>query len=154
MSLCKAPALSNPQYSLISLLPSATSFDTQGIPGHMHCKFSSIMNCMRRIKGMDMEHTLQRDVRGSEGTNEPKLAIMRGLGMSHVQDMGQGAHKNRSMRTAVQNCVICKMIRCSTTKKTKNYTVKSDIIRTCFSLFWIYSSAFIGFETKQWIHWS
>ena len=54
-------SFSQSQYSLISVLPSAKSFDIQGIPGLMHCKFSSIMNCVGRIKGMDMEHTLQRN---------------------------------------------------------------------------------------------
>lgn len=54
----------------------------------MHCKFFSIMNWVGRIKGMDMQHTLQRNVRDqerSEGANEPKLAITRDLQMSDVQ---------------------------------------------------------------------
>lgn len=142
--------LSKNQSSLISLLPSAAPFDTQGIPRLMHCKFSSIMNCMRRIKGMDVEHTLQRDVRGSESTNEPKLAITRGLRMSYVQAMGHGAHTNRSMQTSAQSCtILCYMV-----QREKKNTVQSDSIRTCFSLFWTYSSTFIGFEMKQWIKWS
>lgn len=64
LSLSTAPGVS--QYSLISVFPSATPFDIQGIPGLMHCKFFSIMNCDGRIKGMDMEHNLQRNVRDTE----------------------------------------------------------------------------------------
>lgn len=60
------------QHSLISLPPSAESSDIQGIPGLMHCKFFSIMNCVCRMKGMGMQHTLQRNA--SEGADEPKLA--------------------------------------------------------------------------------
>lgn len=95
LSLGTAPGLSHKLCDLISAQPSATPFDIQGIPGLMHCKFSSIMNCMRRIKGMDMEHTLQRNVRGSKSANEPKLAIRRGLAMSDVQAAGQRAHAKR-----------------------------------------------------------
>lgn len=32
----------------------------------MHCKFLLIMNCAGRIKGMDVEHTFQRNVRDPE----------------------------------------------------------------------------------------
>lgn len=66
LSRCTTPGLSQTQYGLISVLPSSAPFDIQGIPGLMHCKFFSIMNCMGKIKGMDMEHTLQRNARDPE----------------------------------------------------------------------------------------
>lgn len=66
LSLSTTPRLSWTQCGLISVLTSVTLFDIQGIPGLMHCKFFSIMNCVGRIKVMDMEYTLQRNARDPE----------------------------------------------------------------------------------------
>lgn len=66
LSLSTTLGLSWIQCGLISVLLSVTLFDIQGIPGLMHCKFFSIMNCVGRIKAMDMEHTLQRNARDPE----------------------------------------------------------------------------------------
>lgn len=44
--------------------------------------------------------------RGSAGTNEHKLAIMRDLGMPDVQATGRHVHTNRSLQTTAQNKMI------------------------------------------------
>lgn len=71
--------------------------------------------CNNELRGWDQRHGYGAYLaeechrpRGSEGTNEPKLAIMRDLGMSDVQAMRQHTHTNISMQTTTE--LLCKMI--------------------------------------------
>ena len=77
-------------YSLISVQPSARPFATRGIPELMHCKFLSIMNWLGRIKGLNVEHTLRKNVRDPEVVQtlmNLKQAITRDWGIPDAQAM-------------------------------------------------------------------
>lgn len=64
------------------------------------------MNCVGRIKGVDMQHTLQRneEARGSEGANEPKLAL-REPRVSDVQAVRCHLHTSRSIQISMQKWI-------------------------------------------------